>query len=371
MRPSSETHYDVLGVKGDASHDEIRKAYRRLSLIFHPDRSEGDVEKYQRINEAYEVLSDVSKRMSYDIQLRFSNTSASKAAANATGMYSDIFSELLSGIGGNQSLNMEDVSTLLASLANREGRGAYSNEGTDGDYVLSSLFGALNHILADNCPVRSAVSGSVLRSRSSSSSVSGESTSASEFAVSPDIQMERVIELEQAYNGCSLPLRITRMIISYDDYAPRSVFTENRRTELATIYVDIPKGIDCGEVIRVSGKGHCRYGVYGDVCVKIVLKAHDIYTRDGLNLIYTRSISLTDSLCGFSFDIEHFGKTYTICNNAGNVIPSNHRKVIPQKGMHREGHSGDLIVHFKVIYPKTISLETCNWLRTNLEATAS
>ena len=62
MRPSVETHYHVLGVKPDATPDEIRKAYRRLSLMFHPDRSQGDVEKYQTINEAYEVLSDASKR---------------------------------------------------------------------------------------------------------------------------------------------------------------------------------------------------------------------------------------------------------------------------------------------------------------------
>jgi DnaJ-class molecular chaperone len=180
--------------------------------------------------------------------------------------------------------------------------------------------------------------------------------------------MELEIELEQAYTGCSLPLRVTRTVISRDEYAPVSSFTDNQRTECATVYIEVPMGVDEGEMIRVAGAGHCRHGVCGDVCVTIALKPHEVYRRNGLNLIYTRNISLTDSLCGFSFDIEHFGKTYTICNDVGNVIPSNHRKVIPEKGMHREGHSGDLIVQFKVMYPRTIPLETCEWLRTNLEA---
>lgn len=362
MRPSVETHYHVLGVKPDATPDEIRKAYRRLSLMFHPDRSQGDVEKYQTINEAYEVLSDASKRMSYDVQLRFSR-------ANGGSGDRDILSEILGGLGAQPtSLNADDLSVLLRAFThsnpNRTGMGEAATDGGgsgSGD-VLSGLMGVLNRVV--ECAGVSAHA----RAPGGDGGIGGGAAVRSATSAPPDIRMKLEIELEQAYAGCSLPLRVTRTVVSRDEYAPVSSFTDNQRTECVTVYIEVPRGVDEGEMIRVAGAGHCRHGVCGDVCVTVALKPHEVYQRDGLNLIYTHNISLTDSLCGFSFDIEHFGKTYTICNDVGNVIPSNHRKVIPEKGMHREGHSGNLIVHFKVMYPKTIPLETCEWLRTNLEA---
>ena len=71
-----------------------------------------------------------------------------------------------------------------------------------------------------------------------------------------------------------------------------------------------------------------------------------------------KDISLKESLCGFSFDIKYVnGKVYTINNQAGNLIPPNYQKVIPNMGLTREGHTGNLIIQFTTKFPETLSLE--------------
>ena len=72
-----------------------------------------------------------------------------------------------------------------------------------------------------------------------------------------------------------------------------------------------------------------------------------------------KNISLKESLCGFSFDLKYInGKTYTINNLPGNIIPPEYQKVIPNMGLTREGHTGNLIIHFHTKFPETLSNES-------------
>ena len=99
-------------------------------------------------------------------------------------------------------------------------------------------------------------------------------------------------------------------------------------------YIDIPKGIDDNEIITIINKGNRISDTNkGDVEIKILVKKHELFKRNGIDLIYKKSITLKESFCGFSFDLTYIdGKEFKINNKAGNIIPSDFRKVIPING---------------------------------------
>ena len=132
-----------------------------------------------------------------------------------------------------------------------------------------------------------------------------------------------------------------------------------KNTENETIYVSIPKGIDNNEIIVLENKGNViDHNNKGDIKIKIIVQNSSNFNRNGIDLIYKKSISLKDSLCGFCFDLKYIdGREFKINNEAGNIIPSDFRKIIPKMGMQRDDDIGNLIIHFDIVYPKNLSLD--------------
>ena len=103
--------------------------------------------------------------------------------------------------------------------------------------------------------------------------------------------------------------------------------------------------------------------------MKVFVKVtnNSIFTRDGLNLIMDYTISLKDSLCGFKFEFTHLnGKHYSINNNSGNITPPEYKKNISKMGLTREGHTGNLIVWFRVKFPDSLDIEQIEKLKSIL-----
>ena len=105
----TQNHYSTLGVSKDASHDEIKKAYRKLSLKYHPDRNQGNAESVQRFQEigaAYEVLGDVDKRKGYDFTQRMGGGFPGlNVPADGSGAFpgmgpEEVFAQMFGGMGG-------------------------------------------------------------------------------------------------------------------------------------------------------------------------------------------------------------------------------------------------------------------------------
>ena len=94
----------------------------------------------------------------------------------------------------------------------------------------------------------------------------------------------------------------------------------------------------------------------GDVKVVIKIENNTNFLRSGLDLILAKSISIKEALCGFTFEVKYItGRTYTINNNAGNIIPNGYKKIIPSMGFSRDGHTGNLIIIFDVKFPEKLS----------------
>jgi DnaJ-class molecular chaperone len=158
------------------------------------------------------------------------------------------------------------------------------------------------------------------------------------------------ISLLDAYKGCKLPINIKRWV-----YENNIQFDQEE-----TIYIDIPKGVDNNEIITVKDKGNkISSSNKGDIEIKIIINNDTLFER--------KTITLKQSLCGFSFDIKYIdGREFRINNESGNIIPNDFRKTISQFGMQRDSHIGDLIIIFEVEFPKSLKLEQIDKLNAIL-----
>lgn len=315
MSENSKNLYKILGVSENASHDEIKKAYRNLSLKYHPDKNPSSeaTEKYKTINEAYGILGDEEKRTQYEMErknpfMRMSNMGNGGININEV---DEIFKNLFGGMPfGMAGFNMDDMDdfTSMNNMSNMHG-----------------FPGAQFHVFHNGRPVKMGKS----------------------FQKPSPINKTVTIDIEQVLNGATIPVDIERWI-----------YENNLKTsETETLYVTIPKGIDDNEIIILKDKGNivdenCK----GDVKIFIKIVNNADFKRHGLDLIYEKNISLKDALCGFSFEIKFInGKIYTLNNAIGNIISPEYKKVIPNMGLTRDSYTGNLIIIFHVEFPEKLT----------------
>ena len=309
-------YYEILGINTNASQDEIKKAYRKLSLKYHPDRTGGDVElseKFKELNEAYSILSDDSKRKEYDMM---------RSGRGGFRMNSDEV---------HMNVNPDDLLNMFFNM----GVGGIGIPGIPGfsfGGFSSNANGNANanpniHMFHNGIPVNMA------------------------HAMQRPAPIIKHIEitLDDSYLGCTKPIEVERLIREGNI----------DRAEKETIYITIPKGVDDNEIIVVREKGNILSDTNkGDIKIFIKIINNTELQREGLNLIYNKVISLKESLCGFSFDLPYLGgKTFKINNQGGTVIANGHKKVVPGLGLSRDEHKGNLIIHFTVTYPERLSPE--------------
>jgi DnaJ-class molecular chaperone len=299
-------YYEVLGVPSNASDAEIKKAWRALSFKYHPDKNPSNnrdaADKIRLINEAYETLSDPTRRRQYD--MRSSNTTLE-----------DLFSELFRGgrqpppfgpafaaqmfSGGfvPQQQQQHGLPPHLAHLMDMMG---------GGDVFFTTY--------DDMMPPPKQI-------------------------VQPlDVHIE--VSLELAYKGGQYPIEIKRKI----------EVGKTVKEETEKIYVNLMPGVDTGEIIVLSEKGHQVQGQKGDVKVHVRLKPHPHLERRGLDVVYRHTITFKESLCGFQTIFQHIdGSQLRLNCNRGNIVQNFDEKSIPGKGFVREGLIGALIVSFRVL----------------------
>jgi DnaJ family protein B protein 4 len=317
----SENFYDILGVSEKASQDEIKKAYRLLSLKYHPDKNPGNSEvisKFQKISEAYENIGTSEKRANYDASRRnpFHQVGHEMPFTNID----EIFNSFFGGGMGNPF-------------------GGVAFESND-PFFNSGFPGAKIHIFQNG----SAGQGPGIHFMN----MRGQQKP-------PPIIKNVILNMEQVLNGTTIPVTIERWIIE----------NGNKIFENETVYVPIPKGIDDNEIIVLSNKGNIiSSDIIGDVKLVFKIENDTGYERNGLDLLIHKNIYLKDALCGFSFELKYINnKTYTINNTSGNIIPPDYKKVIPNMGLTRENHTGNLIIVFHIIFPEKLSEEKISLLK--------
>jgi DnaJ family protein B protein 4 len=335
---STPNLYEALGVSESASQEDIKKAYRKLSLQYHPDRNNNSPEstnKFQSISAAYEVIGDEDKRRQYDMQSKMSQGGMSfmpPGMGMPNGMPPGMAFNMTNGMGGGGMptfFTTSDANIDPAELLN---------------FFSSNLFGGLGG--GPNATINGMRMGPNVFSMDSLKRGLAKPT---------PILITETITLSKAYTGYNMPIEITRWILE----------NNVKREETETIYLPIPAGIDNNELIILKEKGNILSDTNkGDIKVFIKIQNDSEFIRNGLDLVLNKTISLKDALCGFVFDMNYLdGRVFKINNIGGNVIANNYNKILPGYGMKREDHIGNLVINFTVNFPEKLTEEQINKLR--------
>jgi len=353
-------YYEVLGVGKSASADEIKKAYRKVAMQYHPDRNPGDKgaeEKFKEAAEAYEVLSDQDKRSQYD---RFGHAGVS---GNGRG-------------GHHGNMNMDDIFSQFGDIFGEDIFGSFfgggapgartrggQRRGTRGSNLRIKLklnYEEIAKGVTKNIKVKKYVSCQTC----SGSGAKDKSSVQHCGTCGGNGQVRRVTNtfLGQMQTVTTCPTcngegtTITAKC--------NSCRGEGRVYGEETVTIDIPAGVQEGMQLNISGRGNAgeRGGSYGDLIILIEEEAHKDLIREGLNVAYELHISFTDAVFGTSVEVP------TIDGRAKIKIPAGTQsgKVFRLKGKGfpavNSYEKGDQLVQVNVWTPQHLSSEEKNLL---------
>jgi molecular chaperone DnaJ len=351
-------YYEILGIAKSASQDEIKKAYRKVAMQYHPDRNPGDKaaeEKFKEAAEAYEILSDTDKRAQYD---RFGHQAF--GPGRSAGGYS-----------GGGGMNMDDIFSQFGDIfgdespfgsffggSSRRGGGGGRARGTRGSNLRVKLKlnfeeiarGATKTIKVKKYVVCTTCSGSGAKDKNSVQTCSTCGGSGQVRKVQNTFlgQMQTVTTCPTCNGEGST--------VTHKCGACKG---EGRVYGEETVTIDIPAGVQEGMQLSISGKGNAgeRGGSPGDLIVLIEEEAHPQLHRDGLNVAFDLHISIPDAIFGTQVEVP------TIDGRAKIKIPAGTQsgKIFRLKGKGfpsvNSYEKGDQLIQVNVWTPQHVTAE--------------
>ena len=359
-------YYEVLNVSKTSSNDEIKSAYRKLALKYHPDRNKSSEaeEKFKEISEAYAVLSDREKRTRYDTYGHVGTEEVFRGSEDnfaeifkdmGFGGVGDIFEQIFGGMGGN-SRNRNDPFGFGSRGGGRRIRGRdllYDVDMTLED-VLKGIKREIEIPSIENCPTCSGTGASPGTSAKKCTTCNGQGQTRRVYNQN---QFSTFISLETC-NTCQGEGKIIEK--------PCSVCKGNGKINKNNhISIDIPSGVEDGTTLRMSGKGeHIQGGVDGDLIIRVRVLPHDIFkVLDDGDLICNFDVSFIDLILGCET------RVMTLDGSEKLKIPSgtkaNHIFKIKGKGLPRYGKfgRGNQYVKIEVKLPDKINEKQKNLLK--------
>ena len=345
--------YEVLGVGKNAGTDEIKKAYRKVAMQYHPDRNPGDKsaeEKFKEAAAAYEVLSDTEKKAQYD-RYGYAGVSGNGRGFSGGGMnmedifsqFGDVFGEDIFGNffggGGGRSRTQRSRGTRGSNL--RVKLKLSYEEIAKG---VTKNIRVKKHVICNSC------GGSGAKDKGSIQTCNTCGGSGQVRRVTSTFlgQMQTVTTCP-ACNGEGT--NVTAKCSSCKG--------EGRQYSEETVSIDIPAGVQEGMQLSISGKGNAgeRGGTPGDLIILIEEESHKDLHRDGLNVAYDLYLSFTDAAFGLQVEVP------TIDGRAKIKIPAGTQsgKIFRLKGKGfpavNSYEKGDQLVHINVWTPQQLTSE--------------
>ena len=352
---SKRDYYEVLGVPKSAEEAEIKKAYRKLAMQFHPDKNPDNKaaeEKFKEASEAYEVLSDKDKRQLYDqyghagVDQQFGSGGFNWSNFSHFDDISDIF-----GGGGFSSI----FETLFGGGGGFGSRGQRRvNQGEDLQIELSLTLKEI--ALGTEKTIKVSVKDSCDKC-GGSGSADGQVDSCSQCHGTGQVRTVRQSLFGQMQTVSECPsCRGEGKIIK--NKCPKC-YGEGRMGKVKEITVKIPAGVEENQYIRLRGQGNIgpRNGSHGDILVLIHEKQDDVFERDGNNIILEYPIHVSQAVLGDEIIVP------TLTGSAKMKIPAGTQsgRLFRLKGQGIQGLNtysrGDLIVRVNVITPTRITRE--------------
>lgn len=311
----SKDYYKTLGVDKNATQDEIKKAFRKLALEHHPDKTGGQDEKFKEINEAYSTLSDSKKRQQYDT---FGSAGASQGGGQGSGFEGFDFSGF-GGQGQSFDFDMNDVFGSFFGGSRGRGRGqAQQKRGQDISISVQlsfkeSVLGidkAIEYNRHKTCDTCKGAKGTDLK-KCSHCDGSGHITKV-QRTILGNIQQQYVCDY------CEGTGKIPSKKCGTCHGA--GVIKEKEK-----ITIHIPSGIENGEQLRVIGRGESiAGGVEGNLYIQINVKADPIFRKDRTKVYMTLHIPLSVAIGGGDVKVNSYDHDFTLTiphgSNTGDVL---------------------------------------------------
>lgn len=344
--PMAKNYYETLGVDKKATQDDIKKAFRKLAQKHHPDKG-GDEAKFKEITEAYSVLADEKKRREYD---SYGQTFAG-GGAGAGGFGGFDPSQFQGGFAGGVEFDLNDLFQGFGDIFGSGAARGRAKRGRDISVDIEvtfkeSILGGKRSVLIskiDKCEVCTGTGAKAGTELQTCTTCNG----AGRIHETRQTIMGN-IQMQHACPTCEGSGKVPKE--KCENCKGHGVL--KREVE---INIDIPRGIDGGEMIRMPGLGEAvRGGVSGDLYVKVHVKPHALYRKDGPNLVMDMPIKLTDALLGTSITITTIDdKSLEVKVPAMTKTEETLR--IRGKGVHYPEGAGDLLIRITASLPKKLS----------------
>lgn len=338
---SQRDYYEILGVTKSADEKELKKAYKRLAMKYHPDRNPDKAaeESFKEAKNAYEILSDPQKRQAYD-QYGHAGVDQSRGGFHGQGgenfsdIFGDVFGDIFGGGGGRRGGGQQ-----------RQRRGAdlqYNLELSLEDAVkgIKKTLKIPTYVACEPCDGSGAKKGS-------SSSSCGTCKGAGQVRM-----QQGFFSVQQTCPSCHGQGTVIK------DPCP-SCSGQGRVRKEKTLSVKIPAGVDTGDRIRLTGEGEAGGpgSVPGDLYVQVHVKAHEIFQRDGDNLYCEMPISFVTACLGGDIEVPTLeGKVMLKIpeeTQTGRMFRLRGKGITPMRG----GMRGDLMCRVIIETPVKLNKE--------------
>ncbi len=350
---ANKDYYSTLGVDKNASSDEIKSAYRKLAKQYHPDLNKDNpsaAEKFKEINEAYEVLGDDKKRQNYD------QFGSAEGGAN--------FSDFFNGGGFNFGGGSGGFSDIFSDIFGAFGGGGQRNSQERGDDIdvqvtmtfEEACFGVKKDIKISKYEKCRECSGTGAKN-------------GKEYSTCPECNGSgRVTYTQNTMFGRTITQGICKKCNGTGKLIKEKCATcagKGYQKINKIVSVNIPAGIDNGQVITMRGEGNApvRNGINGDLHIVVTVLAHKLFVRKGYDLYFDLYLPFTKLILGGKIDIPTLEGKYEIdikpCTQSGTVYRIKNRgvKILKSTG------NGDLIVTVKSEAPKNLDKKTIELLK--------
>lgn len=348
-------YYDVLEIQKDSSPNVIKKAYYKLAKKYHPDKitdvslKDEYTQKFQKINEAYEILSDVEKREQYD---KFGKDFEQNGfpGTNVNDFFSSIFKQSGFGFGPSQDnsfmqkrvkksapvmhtvgINLKDLFIGRTIKLKMTKMGIFDNTNTLVKNNLNTTWETCNHC-------------------------NGNGSRMERRQMGPGMIVQNQVECKPCI-GTGDILKEGYVLKEYQEI----------------IQVEVLKGMNLNEKHVIKEGGHCYPGTMpGDIIISFVIKNNSVFILQNNNLITNKRILLSEALCGFSFELLHpdpkIGKMQI---KSETILTPGSVKTINNLG-YTSGHiTGHLIINFDIAFPKTLNSQSIKKLKQILPTKTS
>lgn len=361
--------YKILGIGRSATDDDIKKAYRKLALKYHPDKNKtpGAEDRFKEVAEAYEVLSDKNKRELFD-QYGEEGLQAGGVGGGGGGGAGPAGGAGMFGMNGAQYQyqSTDPRATFAQFFGSSNPFGLFFNgvnSGGPGGGQRQGMFDGANMFMEDDLDVFAQAQrgggggqfggGAPGMGAFRSQSFNMHQSPRKDQPKDPAVEHDLYVSLEDIERGCTKKMKISRDVVGVDGLP---------RKEEKVLNITVKPGWKTGTKITFQNEGDRHPGkLPADIVFTIRDKPHATFKREGSDLRYTAKVSLREALCGTVLHVPTLGGPAITLNTAGEVLKPATVKRIAGRGLpypKEPTRKGDMLVAFDIKFPDAVDANT-------------